>query len=143
MDEFYKIYTENDEETKKRRRKYFEKNLDPQKKDIEIKKSAEELEENKVKKVKENSKIEKDLDLHGKSKKEAEKLLEKFIYSCYCHKMSPICIITGKGKHSEGKPVLPGFVKDLLDKNKYVLKMENAPKKRGGSGAIIVRLKIK
>ncbi len=45
--------------------------------------------------------IEKSIDLHGFSLEEANKIIEKFIYSCFEDHITKINVITGKGSRSK------------------------------------------
>jgi len=90
-----------------------------------------------------NIKIDSTIDLHLKTKKEAESEISHFIGQCVASGDKYILIIHGKGLHSEEKGVLKTFVKQLLES-----KFENvidwygkATKEFGGSGAVIVKLK--
>ena len=84
-----------------------------------------------------------EIDLHGYTALQAEMRAESFIHLALKQKALAVRIITGKGLHSEGQPVLPDTVEDVLKK----LKKENLVKswrwekgQKEKSGALIVQL---
>ena len=85
-----------------------------------------------------------EIDLHGKTRDEAIKIVQKFVIDCYQKKLRSALIITGKGQHSAEKdPVLKREVKFWLEKNgeSYISNFHEAPQRFGGSGAIWLNLK--
>ena len=84
-----------------------------------------------------------EIDLHGYSALQAEMRVKSFIHLALKQKALAVRIITGKGLHSEGQPVLPDAVEDILG----ILKKENLVKswrwekgQKKKSGALIVQL---
>ena len=85
-----------------------------------------------------------EIDLHGKTRDEAIKIVQKFVIDCYQKNLRSALIITGKGHHSAEKdPVLKREVKFWLEKNgeSYISNFHEAPPRFGGSGAIWLNLK--
>lgn len=109
------------------------------------KRTAEKLRKGKMK-------IEARLDLHGLNRVAAYEALSRFITSSYHQGLRHVVVITGKGKSkatsddwmSQGNGVLKQNVPLWLQENKirsYILKVETAQPKDGGSGALYVYLK--
>jgi len=85
-----------------------------------------------------------EIDLHGKTRDEAIKIVQKFVVDCYQKNLSSALIITGKGNHSaEKNPVLKTEVKLWLERNgdTYITDFMEAPPRFGGSGAIWLNFK--
>lgn len=85
----------------------------------------------------------KEVDLHGFTGPEAEMRVESFVQSAVHERLFMLRIITGKGIHSPGAPVLPDVVEQKLDefKAKKLIKSFHWEKKRkSASGALIVFL---
>ena len=85
-----------------------------------------------------------EIDLHGKTRDEAIKIVQKFVIDCYQKNLRSALIITGKGNHSaEKEPVLKREVKFWLERNgeSYISDFHEAPPRFGGSGAIWLNLK--
>ena len=85
-----------------------------------------------------------EIDLHGKTRDEAIKIVQKFVIDCYQKNLRSALIITGKGHHSAEKdPVLKREVKFWLERNgeSYISDFHEAPQRFGGSGAIWLNLK--
>ena len=85
-----------------------------------------------------------EIDLHGKTRDEAIKIVQKFVIDCYQKKFRSALIITGKGHHSAEKaPVLKREVKLWLERNgdSYISDFNEAPPRFGGSGAIWINFK--
>ncbi len=105
------------------------KNLEPIPKDI-------------LQKIK-NSKIPlKTLDLHGYTTQEAFNKVQETIITAYNQNIRGLLIITGKGKNNEGvlKKIMPEYLKhDIM--RMYVVGIEEALPKHGGSGALYVYLR--
>ncbi len=82
------------------------------------------------------------IDLHGYRLKDARIAIKKFIVMAYNRKHKNILVITGKGKDNAGvlKKELPNW---LCEKeiSKYMVSHMSAPKKLGGEGAVLIRLK--
>ena len=92
-------------------------------------------------------------DLHGFTLDEANKKVKKIIDHCVKNKFKELLLITGKGKHSTSdedayvsknfgklKYSVPEFIK-TSELNKFVISINDAEKKDGGEGAIIIKLK--
>ena len=85
-----------------------------------------------------------EIDLHGKTRDEAIKMVQKFVIDCYQKNFRSALIITGKGYHSAEKaPVLKREVKHWLERNgdSYITDFQEAPPRFGGSGAIWLNFK--
>ena len=85
-----------------------------------------------------------EIDLHGKTRDEAIKIVQKFVIECYQKNLRSALIITGKGHHSADKaPVLKREVKLWLERNgeAYINDFQEAPSWYGGSGAIWLNFK--
>ena len=82
------------------------------------------------------------IDLHGYTMNDAKIAIKKFIVMSYNSRHKNILVITGKGKDNAGilKKELPNW---LCEKeiSKYVVSHMVAPKKLGGEGAVLIRLK--
>ena len=85
-----------------------------------------------------------EIDLHGETRDEAIKIVQKFVIDCYQKNFRSALIITGKGHHSaENAPVLKKEVKLWLERNghSYITDFQEAPPRFGGSGAIWLNFK--
>ena len=95
-----------------------------------------------------------EFDLHGFTLDEANNKVKKIIEHCIKNKYRELLLITGKGIHSTSdqdayvskslgklKYSVPEFIKTNLELNKYIISINDAEKKDGGEGAIIIRLK--
>ena len=93
-------------------------------------------------------------DLHGYTLDEANDKVKEIIEYCVKNKFRELLLITGKGIHSKSdkdeyisvrlgklKYSVPEFIKNNLDLNKYIISINDAEKKDGGDGAIIIKLK--
>ncbi len=87
----------------------------------------------------------KTLDLHGKTKKEAENAVLWFVEKGKYHRLKTLRIITGKGKHSsQNHSVVAETTRDVLQKLKKegtILSFRPETKK-GKSGAFIIFLPL-
>jgi DNA-nicking Smr family endonuclease len=89
-----------------------------------------------------NLRIERTLDLHGDTRKEAECTVENFLKRCYNDHIRCVRIIHGKGKHSKtGTAILKHYLQSTLECHPLVLKTTSAGFHDGQSGATIVILK--
>lgn len=83
-------------------------------------------------------------DLHGHTKSEAEREVHRFLRQSQEAGMRWVLIIVGKGLHSpDGKGTLQSHVIDALSKRapaRFVLAFGTAPRRLGGTGALVVRL---
>jgi DNA-nicking Smr family endonuclease len=93
-------------------------------------------------------------DLHGFTLGEANHKVKEIIEHCVKNKVKELLLITGKGMHSTSdedayisknlgklKYSVPDFIKTNPELKKFVISMNNAEKKDGGEGAIIIKLK--
>ncbi len=83
------------------------------------------------------------LDLHMKTKDESIMELRAFFQQTLSAGDRTVLVITGKGHHSEKKGVLRDYVRQWMrgEGHQWLLWFAEAPKKLGGSGAWVVRLK--
>ena len=92
-------------------------------------------------------------DLHGFTLDEANKKVKEIVEHCVKNKFKELLLITGKGIHSKNdedtyisknlgklKYSVPEFIK-TSELNKFIISINDAEKKDGGDGAIIIRLK--
>ena len=93
-------------------------------------------------------------DLHGFTLDEANYKVKEIIEYCSKNKFKELLLITGKGIHSTTdqdaytskdlgklKYSVPEFIKTNSELNKLIISINNAEKKDGGEGAIIIKLK--
>ena len=93
-------------------------------------------------------------DLHGYTLDEANKKVKEIIISCSKNKYREILLITGKGLHSTSgedtyvssdlsklRYSVPGFISSDDELKNYIISIEEAEKKDGGDGAILIKLK--
>ena len=93
-------------------------------------------------------------DLHGYTLDEANKKVKEIIISCSKNKYREILLVTGKGLHStSGEDTyvsndlsklrfsVPDFINSDDELKNYVISIEEAEKKDGGDGAILIKLK--
>ncbi len=85
----------------------------------------------------------KELDLHGCNGREAELRIKSFIQACRHERLAMLRIITGKGLHSSGAPVLPDVAEHKLyelKEKKIITSFYWEKKYKSTSGALIVLL---
>ncbi len=89
--------------------------------------------------------ISEELDLHGYLRDEALKRLARFISNAYHRGSKTVLVITGKGLNSPDGPVLQGSVNAWLREQgkSMVIEAAQAPRDKGGSGAVVVFLRTK
>ena len=93
-------------------------------------------------------------DLHGYTLDEANKKVKEIIISCSKNKYREILLITGKGLHSTSdedtyvsndlsklRYSVPDFISSDDELKNYIISIEEAEKKDGGDGAILIKLK--
>ena len=93
-------------------------------------------------------------DLHGFTLNDANNKVKEIIEHCVKKKFRKLLLITGKGMHSTNdndayiskdlgklKYSVPEFIRTNSDINKYIISINDAEKKDGGEGAIIIRLR--
>ena len=98
----------------------------------------------KLRKIKKgNLLIEKKLDLHGFTQKEAKKELEIFLNDCISQNKRLVLVITGKGHVEKGGVIKNNISKWLNEKNTRtkILGFDYASPRHGGTGAIYIFLK--
>lgn len=88
-----------------------------------------------------NINIDRTIDLHGLTEKEAKKLVNQFISKAYQQNFKWLLIVTGKGKLEK-----PGILRELLPKwlnelSALVVSYAPANIKHGGSGAFYVKIR--
>lgn len=89
--------------------------------------------------------IEAQLDLHGRTKAEAEPRVRAFLEECVAERWELVAIVCGRGVHSDGgKPVLKPMVTRWLreDLRELAAEIAEAPAAMGGSGTLIVRVRL-
>ena len=84
-----------------------------------------------------------EIDLHGLTRDEGIDALASFIAAASMRRQQAVLVITGKGTHSEGEPVLQDAVADWLSNEgkEWVPEFALAPESLGGVGAFVVFLK--
>jgi DNA-nicking Smr family endonuclease len=85
-----------------------------------------------------------ELDLHRKSAADAREALLSAVREARQAGVSCLLVVCGRGKHSSASgPVLPDVVVECLSETlaEQVLAFASAPRKWGGAGAILVRLR--
>ena len=93
-------------------------------------------------------------DLHGFTLDEANNKVKEIIEYCFKNRFKELLLITGKGIHSTSdedayiskklgklKYSVPEFIKTNSEINKLIISIDDAEKKDGGEGAIIIKLK--
>ncbi len=81
------------------------------------------------------------LDLHGRTSEEAERLVEEFLKESYKQRLVKVRIVHGRGLHSpDGRAVLKDVVMRILKRSTYVRATGVASPSEGGSGAVWVVL---
>ncbi len=84
------------------------------------------------------------IDLHGYKLQLAKITLQKYILNAYEENLRNILIITGKGYNNTGalRKEVPLWLNERI-LSKLLIDFKTAPKKFGGEGALIVRIKNK
>jgi DNA-nicking Smr family endonuclease len=83
------------------------------------------------------------LDLHGNQSDAARKLLQEFLHEATLQEFRCVRVIHGKGLNSKGgEAVLRNLTRHWLSQYPRVLAYCEAPPAQGGSGAVLVLLKI-
>ena len=93
-------------------------------------------------------------DLHGFTLDAANTKVKEIIEYCIKNKFKELLLITGKGLHSTSdkdayiskdlgklKYSVPDFLKNNSDLNKFIISINDAEKRDGGEGAILIKLK--
>ncbi|HOX48010.1 MAG TPA: Smr/MutS family protein [Spirochaetia bacterium] len=83
------------------------------------------------------------LDLHGMRALEAEAALASFLEASSRAGLEKVLVVTGKGMHSQGEPVLGKTARRVLESSPFAGRFGQADPSEGGSGAlwVIVRRK--
>ena len=116
--------------------------------------SSEKLPNKDIKLSKKRNLTTKHIDLHGFTLEEANKTIEKFIYSAFTEKINKLIVVTGKGLHSQNEKdpfvskdlsILKYSVPEFIDNNLNLMNMideiRDADIEDGGSGAFYIFLK--
>jgi len=82
-----------------------------------------------------------ELDLHGLTVPYARQLLQEFLRECRHRDVRCVHIIHGKGKSSEGQPILKHKLNLWLRQREEVLAFCSARPRDGGTGAVYVLLR--
>jgi len=86
--------------------------------------------------------VEDHIDLHGLTRDKARTYLMSFIQQAQQQGYKIVCIVHGKGYHSEdGRPVLKAMVNKWLQNIPQVLAFTTAQAKDGGTGAVYALIK--
>jgi len=93
-------------------------------------------------------------DLHGFTLDDANHKVKELIEHCVKNKYKELLLITGKGMHSTSdndafiskelgklKYSVPEFIKTSSELSQLVISINDAEKKDGGEGAIVIKLK--
>ena len=93
-------------------------------------------------------------DLHGFTLIDANHKVKEIILSCVKKNYKEILLITGKGIHSNTDQDIyvskdlsklrfsvPEYIQSNLELSNHILSVDNAEKKDGGTGAIIIKLR--
>ena len=93
-------------------------------------------------------------DLHGFTLDEANIKVKEIIEHCVENKFKELLLITGKGIHSTSdkdayiskdlgklKYSVPEFIKTNSELNKFIISINDAEKRDGGEGALIIKFK--
>lgn len=78
------------------------------------------------------------LDLHGLTAEEARRATEHWLRARQADGAATVRVITGRGLHSAGLPVLPGEIRDLLHALTGALVQRFAPEPGGG----VIRIEL-
>ncbi|AEJ61994.1 Smr protein/MutS2 [Spirochaeta thermophila DSM 6578] len=81
------------------------------------------------------------LDLHGFTREEAEIRLKAFLGEAQGKGYRVLLIVHGKGLHSEREPILKKVVYRTLESCPFVGRIETAPRRWGGAGAVVAFLR--
>ena len=80
-------------------------------------------------------------DLHGMTGADALASVGRFIENSRYRGHRCVCIIHGRGLHTQGHPILKARVREYLRSHRSVLAYTDAPAADGGSGAVYVLLR--
>jgi len=99
--------------------------------------TAREAETRRLKALKPQARI----DLHGMVQAEAEAALGAFLELSSRRGLEKVLIVTGKGNHSKGEPVLGRAARHVLEASPYAGRFGTADPSDGGNGALWVLLR--
>jgi DNA-nicking Smr family endonuclease len=102
------------------------------------------LQKNVIKKLRKGHfPVEADMDLHGLTSRQAQPQLMRFLQHCIDNGYRCAHIVHGKGYHSpDSQPVLKNDLNHWLRQHPSVQAFCSAPQRDGGSGAVLVLLKV-
>ena len=83
-----------------------------------------------------------ELDLHGLTQDQAIKVLGDFVAEAISHEVRQICIVHGKGNHSQGKSVLKDTTYQWLEHGEFssfILAATPALQSKGGACNVLLR----
>lgn len=86
--------------------------------------------------------IDLEIDLHGMNREQALAELEKMLQNAIAEKRRVLCIVHGRGLHSQGKPVLKEAVYEWLHSGPFaghILAVIPKPQTGGGSALVLLR----
>lgn len=87
--------------------------------------------------------VQDNLDLHGYQIDAARRLLQQFLFEAAQHQLRCVLVIHGKGANSPGgEAVLRELTRSWLIQHPQVLAYCKAPANLGGSGAVMILLKV-
>ncbi len=89
-----------------------------------------------------NMNIKHELDLHGYTQAQAENVLHNFFNQSLSQHIRHLCIVHGKGNHSQGKSVLKDLTYQWLEHSAYahyILVATPALQSKGGACNILLR----
>jgi DNA-nicking Smr family endonuclease len=81
------------------------------------------------------------IDLHGMTVSEAEAALSAFLEACARRGLEKVLVVTGKGIHSQGEPVLGKISRRVIEASPWAGRYGVADAASGGGGALWVALK--
>lgn len=81
------------------------------------------------------------LDLHGQTAEDAEKSIEAFLEGASRSGLEKVLVVTGKGVHSKGEPVLGKTARRVLEASPFAGRFGTAAQQDGGSGALWVLIR--
>lgn len=81
------------------------------------------------------------IDLHGMTQAEAEAALAAFLEASALRGYEKVLVITGKGIHSQGEPILGKAARRVLEASPFAGRFGTADASCGGGGALWVLLK--
>lgn len=80
------------------------------------------------------------LDLHGEAADEARRRTERWLRAQAADGMRTVVVVTGRGRHSPGPPVLPGEIRDLLEALRSNVVESWEPEQGGGAFRVELRM---